>query len=106
MKNNRLSTTALLNASGVLAYVFLIVTFLNNANHLFGPEDNEAIIPIAMLLLLVFSALLTGFLILGKPIMLYLDGKKKEALSLLFQTGGWLFVFIISVFTILLIVRP
>ena len=39
-----------------------------------------------MLMLLVFSAAFTGFLIFGKPIMWYLDNKKKEAFSLLIYT--------------------
>ena len=40
------------------------------------------------LMLFVFSALLTGYLVLGKPIMMYVDGQKKEAVRLLFYTGA------------------
>jgi len=42
-----------------------------------------------MLLLLVISVAITGFAVFGKSIMWYLDGKKKEAPSLLFLTIGF-----------------
>lgn len=49
-------------------------------------KANVALVPITLLLLFVFSAALTSFLIFGKPAQMYIDGKKKEALSLLTQT--------------------
>lgn len=39
-----------------------------------------------ILLLFVFSAALTSMLIFGRPVLWYLDGKKKEAISLLTHT--------------------
>jgi len=54
-----------------------------------------------MLLVLVFSAALTGILIFGRPAIWYLDGKKSEALFLLFYTLGALLI-IISITVILL----
>lgn len=50
-----------------------------------------------MLLLFVISATVTGFLILGKPITLYLDGAKKEAFRFLAMTVGWLAAFLVLV---------
>jgi len=52
-------------------------------------RTNAILAPITLLLLFVFSAALTGFLIFGKPAQLYVDGKKKEALSLLTYTLGF-----------------
>lgn len=60
-------------------------------------------IPIFMLMLFVFSAALTGTLFFGKPIMWYIDGKKKEALSLLAYTFGAFFIIGILVFTAMLL---
>jgi len=34
--------------------------------------------PIAFLLLFVVSAAITGFLVLGQPVMLYVDNKKQD----------------------------
>ncbi len=47
---------------------------------------NTILAPIALLMLFVFSAALTGFLIFGKPALMYIDGKKKEAVALLGYT--------------------
>ncbi|MFH0853418.1 MAG: hypothetical protein V1853_03355, partial [bacterium] len=78
---------------------------INNGEKVFGPVDNKMIGPIVFLLLFVFSALLTGFLILGKPLMLYLDGLKKEGAKLLFYTGASLFVLLLIFLSILILVK-
>lgn len=49
------------------------------------------------LTLFVLSAAITGALILGKPIMFYLDGKKEESVKLFLWTIAWLFIFIIVI---------
>ncbi len=63
-----------------------------------GVPENEIIIPISMLLLFVCSAAITGGLVFGKPVMLYIDGKKKEAVSLLLHTIAMLFLITIVFF--------
>lgn len=45
--------------------------------------EDTVFIPITMLMLFVCSAAITGFLVFGKPAMLYLDGKKQDAIQLL-----------------------
>jgi len=57
----------------------------------FGRNNFTA--PIAMLFLFVFSAALTSYLLLGMPARMYIDGKKKEALSLVTHTLGFFFGF-------------
>jgi hypothetical protein len=98
MKNSKLILTAILNSLGVAIYVFLISLIMTNGDKIFGSVDNEAMAPLAFLLLFVFSALVTGGLILGRPIMLYLDGQKKEGVKLLFYTGASLFILLILAF--------
>lgn len=104
MKNQKLPTFAFIHAAGVLIYVTLIAVFFRNANKLFGKEDTFAT-PIAMLMLFVVSATITGSLVLGKPIMLYLDGAKKEAVKMLFYTVGWLTVMTLIVFITLFLLK-
>jgi len=70
---------------GVLAYVSLVVLFMSNTKNIFGQGDNP-MIGVIMLLIFILSASITGSLVLGKPILLYLDGKKAEAIKLLFYT--------------------
>jgi hypothetical protein len=105
VKNSILARWGITHALGVLAYIFLLVIFFNQANDWFGKTDQKIITPVAALMLFVFSALVTGGLVLGKPFMLYLDGRKKEGVKLLFFTGISMFVLMSLVFIVLLIMK-
>ena len=105
MKNSTLFKLAALNSFGVLIYVSLVSLAINNGEKIFGSGGNKLIGPIIFLLLFIFSALLTGFLILGKPVMLYLDGLKKEGLKLLFYTGASLFILLIVFLIVLFLLK-
>jgi len=105
MKNSSLIKRGIANAFGVLSYIFLLAIFFSKANDFFGKTDHDIVSPMAALMLFVFSALVTGGLVLGKPIMLYLDGHKKEGVKLLFFTGASMFVFMSLVFTVLLMMK-
>ena len=85
---------AALNALGTAAYISLVASLLFYAQELFGNENvnDTVLIPIAMLLLFVLSASITGGLVLGRPILWYLEGRKKDAISLLVTTIGILSV--------------
>ena len=82
---NKTWKRAIVNSVVTTVYIIGVALFLYfGAMMKFG--RNSFLAPIALLLLFVFSAALTGFLIFGKPAELYVDGKKKEALSLLTYT--------------------
>ena len=85
---------------GAGAWIALVATFTQNANSWFGTQDT-IISVIAVLLLFSISALVVGGLIVGKPIFLYIDGKKKEAIQMLLCSGGWLLLFFLIVLAIL-----
>lgn len=104
MKKENLIKWGAINSFGVFVYVLLVTVFMNQANNWFGRED-QFITPAAVLMLFVFSALVTGGLILGKPIMLYLDGEKKSAVKLLFFTGIGIFIFMALTFISLSIMK-
>ena len=97
---------AVIDALGTALYIILIVSFMFSLQTFSSKEDN-IIIPIAMLLLFVCSAAITGFLVFGKPAMLYIDGKKREAISLLGYTLGILglitlmtFIFLVAYYSL------
>jgi hypothetical protein len=92
------------SAAGVFIYIAAVSWLISNAGHFFGnvPEPNF-LIPVFMLLLFVVSAATTGFLVLGKPLLMYIDGQKKEALKLLFCTLAWLVLFLFLVVIALLV---
>jgi hypothetical protein len=88
------------HALGVAAYIILLVSVMFNIEKFVQGPDN-ILAPIAMLLLFVLSAAVTGSLVLVKPIMMYLNGEKADALKMFLFTLGWLFVFVIIFFLLL-----
>lgn len=104
MKNSKLIAYALGNSFGAFAYTALVTVVLYNGNDWFGGANNF-LMPLALLMLFVISATIVGLLILGRPIVLYLNKFKKEAIKLLLYTVGFLFIFTIIVFILLLCIR-
>jgi hypothetical protein len=92
----KLMKEALLLALGEVVYVFLVATFFQNANRLFdNGKPDSFLAPVIVLMLLVLSAAISGALVLGRPLLMYLDGKKKEAMELFGYILGWLFILFI-----------
>lgn len=82
-----------LNTLGTVLYIALVSSLLFYAPRIFGTKKEDTVfIPIAMILLFVLSASITGLFVLGRPVLWYLDGKKKEAVSLFIATLGFLFL--------------
>ncbi|MDD5071592.1 MAG: hypothetical protein PHQ42_02530 [Patescibacteria group bacterium] len=96
-KNCGLCAQSLLYSIGVLAYVTIVALVMRNGEKLFGKEDTFWG-PIAFLMLFVFSALITASLVLGRPIYLYLNGKKEKAVRLFFCNIVWLFIITLIIF--------
>ena len=84
----------------VLVYVSLVAFVMSHGNQFFGPKDTDWT-PVGVLMLLVLSAAVTCTLVLSRPVLMFLDGRKKEALQFFGYTEGWLFVLTISVFVVL-----
>ena len=93
----------LFNAVLAAGYIALVATFLSSAEKIFGQQEGSPIPIIAFLLTFVFSAAIMGITIFGRSILWYLDGKKKEAIILLFYTLGFLLLIMFVVFLVLLI---
>ena len=92
---------AFIDSFGTFFYIVLVVSLIFSMQAFSAQKDN-IIIPVAMLLLFVSSAAITGFLVFGKPVMLYIDGKKKEAVSLLVYTIALLVLLTAVAFTVLI----
>ena len=94
---------AVMNSLGTAAYIVLVVSLI----FFFGsnfPEDGKTIFaPIAMLMLFVFSATFTSTLVFGRPVIWYLDGKKKEAFSLFLYTLGIFLAITLILFLFLIV---
>ena len=102
MKLSDFILKSFINALGVFIYVLAVAWTLFNVKELFG-EPPGLFIPVFMLLLFIISATITGLLVLGKPIVLYLNNHKKAALTLLLATVAWLIIFLAMVAVSLLL---
>lgn len=103
--NKSILKYASMSASLMSLYVIIIGSFFHYAPTIFGgPNKPDTVfIPIAMLLLFVFSATLSGTIVLGRPILWYIDGKKKEAVMLFSYTLSLLFVAMAVAFIVMVI---
>ena len=96
MRSNQ-TLRSFLHAAGVFIYVLAVAWVMSHGEAIFGGGPDGFIVPVFMILLFVVSASITGFLVLGKPVQLYLDGSKKQAVAMLFATLGWLVLFLLLV---------
>ena len=95
---------AVINSLGTAAYIVLVVSLIFFLGNKFSGGDETIFIPIAMLMLFVFSAAFTGTLIFGRPIVWYLNGKKKDAVLLLAYTLGIFLAITLVAFLLLIVV--
>jgi len=99
---DKIRKIALTNASLTALYVALVGSFMYYAGSVKLGASNTFLVPITLLLLFVTSAAITGFLIFGKSAQMYVDGKKKDALSLLTQTLGFLSIITVGAIVLLI----
>lgn len=92
MKNNKLWLWSFFGSFGTIIYIMLVVWFIGQAEHSLFEGQGFFLVPVIMLTLFVFSALVTGSLMLGKPIMLYLDNEKKSAVKMLMANAIMLLI--------------
>ncbi|MBU0648965.1 hypothetical protein KJ969_02585 [Patescibacteria group bacterium] len=99
-KCNNLIVYALLSALGELLYIGLVVLFLQFGNAFLPLNASGAFAGVIMLLLFVFSALVSGLIVLAYPAMLALKGEVKPALTML----GWTAVFLLIAFLLAVLI--
>ena len=89
---------SVINSLSTFFYVVFVASlmFFVGNNHIL--PDHTVLIPIGMLMLFVFSAALVGTLVFGRPILLYLDNNKREAVMLLVYTLVFLLIMTTIVF--------
>ena len=87
--------TGFLQAAGVALYIVAFAFLAQHAGEWFRTVTVPPMLGIAMFLLaFVVSALITGSLTISYPIMLFIDGKKREAFSILIWDAAWLIAFL------------
>ena len=91
---------AFLNAVLTAVYVAFVAMSMFYVPKALGLDDtpDTVLMPVFMLLLLVFSVALVGTLIFGRPVLWYLNGRKKDAVTLLLYTLGIFFLITVVAF--------
>ena len=103
---NTIVKNAILNALATALYIVLVASFVFYVPKIFAADGPDTVLaPVAMLSLLVFSAALTGWLVLGRPVLWYLDGRKREAVALFGYTLAAFFGITIVAFLVLFLAQ-
>ena len=104
MEKKKIILYGIMHAACAVLYVALVALTMSQAKDLLGPM-HQAFGMTAFLLLFVVSAALMGLTIFGRPILWYLDGQKREALSLVYYTLIFLILITALVFFALVVTR-
>jgi len=103
MKKKEVIKNAFINSLGTAIYIVVLVFLISSLDgSVIDGEKETLLTPIFILTLFIFSATLTGFLVLGRPILWYWDGKKKDAIRLFSYTLVILFVVIVFMLFLML----
>jgi hypothetical protein len=89
------------NAIFALGYVTLVVSLMRLGAYFGAPDTpDNVLIPIGMLSLFVLSATAMAYIFFYQPVMLFLDGKREDAVRLFVRTVAVFAVLTLSVLTI------
>lgn len=81
---NKMFKNPYLNSIYAEAYIIIVVSIMNA---IAKPNTPDTFFdPIAAISLFVLSAAVMGYLFIGEPLQLYLDGEKKRAVTFFMQT--------------------
>ena len=89
----------ILNALSALLYITLVACVMFYAIEKTTP-NKSVLVPLAVLSLFTLSAAVMGYIFLYQPFQLYFDGKKKQAVNLVFQTIAAFAVITAIIFTL------
>lgn len=78
----------LINAISASAYIILVVSVLTFATKPLQNKPDTFFTPIVFLSLLTLSVVVMAFLFFYQPVVLLIEGKKKEAINLFAKTIG------------------
>ena len=88
-----------INALSASGYIFLVVSVMTFVTQPLRNKPDTFFAPIAVLFMLTLSVAVMAYLFFYQPLLLFIDGKKKEAVNLFIKTVG-----IFAVFTTLALI--
>lgn len=93
-----MSPNPLINALSAAAYIFSVVTIMNFVTQPLRDKPDTFFAPIMVLFMLTLSVAVMAFLFFYQPLLLFIEGKKKQAVNLFVKTVG-----IFAIFTIIVL---
>ena len=81
-----MSKNPIINAFGALTYIIFVVTTLTFATQPLKNKPDTFFAPIVFLSVLTLSVVVMAFMFFYQPLLLFVDGKKKEAINLFVKT--------------------
>jgi hypothetical protein len=96
-----MSKNPLVNAIGASVYIVFIVTMMNFVTQPLRNKPDTFFAPMVLLFVLTLSVAVMAYLFFYQPLMLFISGKKKEAVNLFIKTVG-IFAIVTAVALILL----
>lgn len=97
-----MSKNPLINAFSASAYIFIVVTVMTLVTQPLRDKPDIFLAPITVLFVLTLSVAVMAYLFFYQPLLLFIDGKKKEAIDLFVKTVGIFAVFTMVVLLLLL----
>ena len=83
----------LINALSASVYIILVITVMTFATKPLQNKPDTFFTPVVFLSLLTLSVAVMAYLFFYQPLMLFIEGKKKESVKLLTQTIGFFAIF-------------
>ncbi len=92
----------IINAFAATAYISVVASLMYYGSEYAGKAEDTILAPIAILSLFTLSAAMMGYLFLSQPLQLYLDGEKKQGVTLFIRTVGIFAVLTFGIFAVFL----
>jgi hypothetical protein len=83
-----MSKNPIINALSASAYIILVVTVMTFVTQPLMNKPDTFFAPATMLFVLTLSVAVMAFLFFYQPLLLIIEGKKKEAVNLFIKTTG------------------
>lgn len=83
-----MSKNPILNATSAAAYIITVVTIMSFVTRPLRNKPDTFFAPVIFLSVLTLSVAVMAFLFFYQPLLLFIEGKKKDAVNLFVKTTG------------------
>lgn len=99
--NMTMTKNPLINALSASTYIIVVVSVMNFVTKPLRDKPDTFFAPVMVLFVLTLSVAVMAYLFFYQPLLLFIEGKKKEAVDLFVKTVGAFAVFTMVVLVLL-----